>query len=147
MSAARPQSPRSPATLWVSQMIGTLAIAAAILFFFSSRAPASTAGTLWPAIALSAALVACAPALFYLPRFRARLNDDGAASQCAGAPDAAKRQALYASLAIGGMLCDLPQALGLLALFLGAETRWFLAATAATVVMRVAYRPFLGAPR
>ena len=146
MSAARPQSSRSPATLWVSQMIGTLAIAAAILFFFSSRAPASTADTLWPAIALSAALVACAPSLFYLPRFRARLNADVAALRRAGAPDPATRQVLYSSLAIGGALCDLPQALGLLALFLGAETRWFLAATAATIAMRIAYRPFAGTP-
>jgi hypothetical protein len=49
---------------------------------------------------------------------------------------------LKKGLSIGGALCELPMAMGVVQLFFGGETRWFLGATLITIALRLSYRPF-----
>jgi len=135
--------------LWLGQMIGTIVIAAVVIAFLGSTgSPFKGIDTQWAQYALAAGLLAIIPALLYLPTFKARLDDDAAAAKRqAGTPDASRRQALQKALTIGGGLCELPQAFGLVHLLLGGETRWFLGATLVTLVLRVSYRPFIERPR
>jgi len=130
-------------------MIGTVVIAAVVIAFVgSSGALFKVSDPAWADYALGAALVAVAPALLYLPNFKVRLDVDAQAlKHQAGRPDPAVRQALQKSLAVGGALCELPQALGLVHLLLGGQTRWFLAATLVTIVLRFSYRPIVELPR
>jgi hypothetical protein len=46
------------------------------------------------------------------------------------------------TLAIGGAMCEIPMAMGVVQLLLGGETRWFLGATLVTIALRLSYRPF-----
>ena len=129
---------------WVAQMIGTIVLAAVVLAYVrSAGAPFATTGeSEWRKYAMLGILVAIAPALLYLRTFKARLNADEAAAEARGAPDPALRAILRKSLAIGGGLCELPMAMGVVQLFFGGETRWFLGATLVTIALRLSYRPF-----
>jgi hypothetical protein len=49
------------------------------------------------------------------------------------------------ALAIGGALCEIPMAMGVVQLFFGGETRWFLGATLVTIALRLSFRPFVRA--
>ncbi len=139
-----PTKTPQPALVWLTQLIGTLVIGAAVYFFFRGGSPfAAPADAWWSHYALGGILVATAPALTYLRRHTARIDDDARAMRGAGGiPDAAKREALLKSLTLGGVLCDLPQAVGALYLMAGSEMRWFVGATLITVSLRLSYRPF-----
>jgi hypothetical protein len=92
---------------------------------------------------MMAILVAAGPALAYLRTYRRRLiADEGLVRERGGIPEPATRAALMKSLVIGGALCELPMAIGVLQLLLGGETRWFLGATLVTIAVRLSYRPF-----
>ncbi len=142
--AASPAKPdQALVTTWVVQMIGTVVIAAVVIWFFRSTGPMFDQGaTAWPLYALCAAVAAIIPALLYLRNFKHVLDVDRAAAQREGRPDPAIRPVLLRALAIGLALCDLPQALGVVHLMLGGESRWFLAATLVTLALKISYRPF-----
>ena len=146
MTAAPPQSHRqAPVTAWIAQMIGTLVLAGAVLYFVRSGSAPFAVGegeTDWRRYAMLGILIGIAPAMLYLRTFKPALDADEAAIRKLGKPDPAMRASLMRSLAIGGALCELPMAMGVVQLFFGGETRWFLGATMVTIALRLSYRPF-----
>ena len=55
------------------------------------------------------------------------------------------RTVLGKALALGGALCELPMAVGVVQLLFGGEMRTFLGATMVSIALRLSYRPFLKA--
>ena len=104
---------------WAAQLIQSLVLCAAVLVFLQMAGPLASAEAApeWRRYAIYAILLA-------------------------GVPDAAARARLMRTLAIGGALCEIPMAMGVVQLFFGGETRWFLGATFITIAMRLSYRPF-----
>ena len=144
MSGATPQPRQALVASWVAQMIGTIVIAVVVLAFVKSiGAPLSSAEYDYQRYMMGAILVAAIPALAYLRVFKPLLLADEAALNTRGAPDPAARKALLRALSIGGALCELPMALGVVQLFFGGDTRWFLGATMVTIALRLSYRPFI----
>jgi hypothetical protein len=138
--AAHPRHPLVAA--WVAQMVGTLVLAAAVLAFMRDMNGPLSGENEWRRYAMVGILVMTVPALLYLRTFKARLDLDEREVKQRGTPQPAARTALLKGLSIGGALCELPQALGVVYLLLGGETRWFLAATLVTIALRLSYRPF-----
>ena len=130
--------------VWGAQLAGTVAIAIAIYLFFGTGAPMITGvDPAWARYGLIGILVASGPALWYLRRYKATLDDDSAAARSrGGAPDPERRRELLRKLSIGGALCELPLALGVIYLLAGGEKRWFVAAACVSVALRLSYRPF-----
>jgi hypothetical protein len=141
---AAPQSHRQgPVALWVSQMIATLVLAAVVLYFMRSIGASFGEGDPdWRRYAAYGIIVGIAPALLYLGYFKVALDADEAAIRKNGVPDPLIRPRLLRSLAIGSALCEIPMAMGVVQLFLGGESRWFLGATFVTIALRLSYRPF-----
>ena len=130
---------------WLAGMIGTLVLAGVVIYFVRSGGLSGmvTDNEKWREYAMIAMVVAIGPALLYLRTFKARLNADEAAVKAGGGvPNPGLRTQLLKSLAIGGALCELPMALGVVQLFFGGEQRWFLGATLVTIALRLSYRPF-----
>ncbi len=144
MTPATPQPQRqAPVAAWIAQMIGTLVLAAAVLYFVRSSGISFAEGDPeWQRYAMLGILVGIGPALLYLRTFKPALDADEAAIAARGAPDPAARARLMRTLAIGGALCEIPMAMGVVQLLLGGETRWFLGATLLTIALRLSYRPF-----
>ena len=143
--SAPPRDPRQPlVAAWAGQIIGTLVIAFAIyLYFRHAGAPFGAGHEEWARWARHAILLAALPAILYLRTFKARLDADERALRVAGgAPDPGARALLQRSQAVGGALCELPLAMGVLHLVLGGEARWFVGATLITIALRLSYRPF-----
>ena len=93
-------------------------------------------------------LAAATPALAYLRRFSAALNDDVRAMRASGGvPDPPARQELLRRLYVGGALAELPLALGAIYLMAGGENRWFITAACVSLALRLSYRPFRGSRR
>jgi hypothetical protein len=130
--------------VWGAQLAGTVAIAIAIYLFLGTGAPVIRGvDPEWARYGLIGILGASVPALWYLRRYKATLDDDSAAARSRdGAPDPVRRRELLRKLSIGGVLCELPLALGAIYLLTGGETRWFVAAALVSVVLRLSYRPF-----
>jgi hypothetical protein len=147
MSALR--APRqAPVAAWVAQMIGTLVLAAVVLAFVKAvGAPLATGAYDFQRYAMLAILGAAVPALVYLRHYKRIVLADERALREGGHPDPAARTLLLRSLALGGALCELPMALGVLHLMFGGDTRWFLCATLVTIAVRLSYRPFTRTPR
>jgi hypothetical protein len=144
MMAAAPQNPRqAPVASWIAQMIGTLVLALVVFYFIRERGIAlPEVPPDWKRYAAAGMLVGIAPALLYLRIFKDALNADEAAIRAHGVPDPAIRPIFLRALAIGGALCEIPMAMGVLHLLFGGETRWFVGATCITIALRVSYRPF-----
>jgi len=145
MTAASPRPPRhAPVASWVAQMIGTLVLAAMVFYFVRSTGGMGLAGVDpdWKRYAAGGILLGIAPPLLYLRIFKEALDADEAAVRAHGVPDPAIRPIFMRALAIGGGLCEIPMAMGVLHLLFGGETRWFLGATLLTIVLRLSYRPF-----
>ena len=147
MSSTTPQDKLARQPLiaaWVAQMIGTMVLAGVVLAYVrSAGAPFATDGESdWKKYAMLGILFGIAPALLYLRTFKDRLNADEAAALSRGEPDPALRLALRKAVTVGGALCEIPMAMGVLQLFFGGETRWFLGATLITIALRLSYRPF-----
>ena len=143
--SAQPAHPRQAlVSAWVAQLIGTIVLAAAVMAFVRGvMGPLSSGDTQWKRYAFSGIFVAAVPALVYLRTFKQRLDeDDRLMRKNDGRPDPVARLALMKALAIGGAFCELPQAMGVVYLFMGGETRWFLGATLVTIAIRLSYRPF-----
>ena len=135
--------------IWGTQLAGTVAIAIAIYVFFGGAGPLiGGADPEWMRFGLLGILAASAPALWYLRRYKATLDSDVAATrQRGGVPDPQRRLELLRQLSIGGALCEIPLALGVIYLLAGGQTRWFVTAVFVSVALRLSYRPFTGASR
>ena len=97
---------------------------------------------------MGAILLATIPAIWYVREFKAALDQDLAAARAAGGvPDVRSRTELLRRLSIGGALCELPLAVGVIYLLAGGERRWFVAAACVTLALRLSYRPFTREPR
>ncbi len=147
MKGAAPNPRQATITAWFAQMVGTVVVSIVVLAFVKGvGAPFAGAHYDWQRYIMSAVLGATFPALLYLRRYKARLNADEAALQARnGIPDPAARAALLRSLSLGSALCELPMAVGVLHLFLGGDSKWFIGATLITLAIRLSYRPFFKA--
>ena len=136
--------------MWASQLVGTIAIAFAIYLFFGQGGKPFFEGVDpdWTRFGLVGILAAGAPALAYLRRFSATLDADVRATAARnGVPDPQARQELLRKLQLGGVLCELPLALGAIYLMVGGEKRWFITAACVSLALRLSYRPFRGTSR
>jgi len=142
--AAQEKNPPSPAMIWGAQLAGTVGIAAGIYLFFGSGGPVIFPfDPEWKRYALYGFLGASVPALWYLRTFKRALDRDIAASrERDGQPEPQLRQELLRKLSLGGALCELPMALGVLYLLAGGEVRAFVTAACLSVVLRLSSRPF-----
>jgi hypothetical protein len=144
MSAA-PANPNQPLiTLWVVQLIGTIVIAGVVMVFLRTAGTAiKGADPEWAVYALYAMMALVIPPVAYLRNFKEVLDVDTAAMKAnGGVPDPRIRPVLARALRVGGVLSELPQAMGVVHVLLGGEARWFLGATLITIALRLAYRPF-----
>ena len=145
MIASRPAL--QPTIVWGAQLVGTLAIAVVIYFYFGNSGPLfRNVDGEWTRFGLTGILSASLPALYYLRTFKRALNADIAASNKAnGIPDPQLRMDLMKKLNVGSALTELPLAVGVLYLLAGGEQRWFVGAACLSVALRLSYRPFTGA--
>ena len=143
MTAAPSLGRQGLVAAWVAQLIGTIVLATVVIIYVrSAGAPFSTAASDWKQYASMGILVGIAPALLYLRGFKACLDADTEAARKRGAPDPGLRAQLLKKLSIGGALCEIPMAMGVVQLFFGGEPRWFYGATLITIALRLSYRPF-----
>ena len=142
MTPAARQGRQGLVATWVAGMIGSLVLCGVVIVFMKSLGSPLGADPDWKRYALYGIVAGVAPALLYLRTFKPLLDADIAAERAHGMPDPVLRRKLARALAIGGALCEIPMALGVVQLFFGGETRWFLGATMVTVALRLSYRPF-----
>jgi hypothetical protein len=140
------QSPRRPVVVaWIVQIVQTVVLFAVVMVFVNELG--GRVGTIakeWERFALYALVAAAVPAMLYVRWYKHLLNADEAALAARhGAPDPATRKTLQRSLALGGALCDLPMALGVLILIFGGDKRYFIGGTLITLAIRLSYRPFV----
>ena len=147
MSGAALKTRQGLIASWVAQMIGTLVLAAVVMVFVRSLTAPMGDQADWKRYAMLGILIGITPALLYLRTFKPLLDADLAAEKTRGAPDPELRRRLARALAIGGALCEIPMAMGVVQLFFGGELRWFLGATLVTIALRLSYRPFTKTPR
>jgi hypothetical protein len=135
--------------LWGAQVAGTVAIAIGVYLFLGDRAPViAGVNPEWTRHGFLGILVMAVPALWYLRTFKRSLDADIAVTrERNGLPDPARRGDLLRKLSIGGALCELPLALGVIYMLAGGEKRWFVGAACVTLALRLSYRPFTGASR
>ena len=121
-----------------------MAIALAIYFFFKLQGmePAAAPESFWARYGVYALLAMSVPALYYLRPFKRSLDAYAASATPTGGHNAGLHMALLRRLSIGGALCELPMALGVLQLLTGGEMRLFAGGAFITVAMRLSYRPF-----
>jgi hypothetical protein len=134
----------SPGKVWAAQLGGTVAIALAIYFFFKLQglAPVAAPDSFWARYGVYALVGAGVPALYYLRTFKRSLDAYSASARPGGGHDADLHMDLLRRLSIGGALCELPMALGVLQLLTGGEMRLFVGGAFVTLAMRLSYRPF-----
>jgi len=132
--------------VWIAQIVGTLVLAAAVYLFTSHGAfKLGTMDADWRRYALYAMLAAALPAVLYLRHYKRLLLQDVQLERTRGAPHAEARTVLAKAVALGGALCELPMAIGVVQLLFGGDMRTFLGATMVTIALRLSYRPFLKA--
>ena len=148
MSVPAPH-PSQPLILrWLSQVVGTIAIAGIVYAFFPQLSGAAPADPALREYIMFAGFVAIAPSMLYVRTYKRHLIADArAVHEGGGTPDPAKRKAVMTALAIGGALSELPLAAGLGYLFFGGEMKWFMTAAVITLTLRLTYRPFTFIPR
>lgn len=132
-------------TAWIVQMAQTVVLAGVVLFFVNQIGGAAGTGAKeWERYALYGLLAAAIPAILYVRWFKRILNQDEAAMrERGGEPEPGIRQTLRRALTLGGALCDLPMALGVLLLMFGGDKRYFIGGTLVTLAIRLSYRPFV----
>jgi hypothetical protein len=142
--ASAAQNPRqAPVATWLGQMIGTIVLALAVFYFIRERGIAlPEVPPDWKDYAAGGSLLGIIPAMLYLRIFKEGLDADDAAIRARGVPDPVIRPIFMRALVIGGALCEIPMAMGVLHLLFGGETRWFAGATCITIALRLSYRPF-----
>jgi hypothetical protein len=143
MTAAALKTRQGLVQLWIVQIVGTLVLLGVVMAF--ARSGEFRLGTIpeeWKRYAIFAVLVAGAPAILYLRHYKQLLDYDAALERQRGSPDPAARAVLTKALVVGGAMCELPMAVGVIQLLLGGETRWFLGGTMIAIALRLSYRPF-----
>ena len=143
MIPAAPKTRQGLVQVWIVQIVGTLVLAGVVYLFMNANA--ARLGTLdadWRRYALYAMLAAALPAILYLRHYKRLLLQDLRLERAQGAPHPEARTVLAKALALGGGLCELPMAIGVLQLLFGGELRTFLGATMVTLALRLSYRPF-----
>jgi hypothetical protein len=144
MSSTLPLTRQSLVHAWVAQMVGTVVLCGAVIVLVKAiGTPLAAGDNEWKRWAMMGVLLGAVPPLAYLRTFKARLNLDERLERERGSADPAARLALRRALAVGGALCELPMALGVVQLFFGGDTRWFFGATLVTIALRLSYRPFI----
>jgi hypothetical protein len=145
MPAIQPPTHRTLVATWAVQVVQTIVLAAVVLVFVNRIGGAAGAGAKdWERYALYGLLAAALPAMLYVRWYKRILNQDAAAMDARGGePEPAIRTTLRRALALGGVLCDLPMALGVLFLMFGADKRYFIGGTLITLAVRLSYRPFV----
>jgi hypothetical protein len=135
----------SPGKVWGAQLGGTVAIALAIYLFFRFQGiePVMKPDSFWARWGVYALVAACVPALYYLRTYKRALDSWVAAGKQPGGAGAATQVELLRRLSIGGALCELPMALGVVQLLSGGEMRLFLGGAFFALAMRLSYRPFV----
>jgi hypothetical protein len=135
----------SPGKVWGAQLGGTVAIALAIYLFFRFQGidPVAKPDSFWARYGVYALIAACVPALYYLRTFKRALDSWAASGRQPGGPRAGETTELLRKLSIGGALCELPMALGVVQLLSGGEMRLFIGGAFFAVAMRLSYRPFV----
>src|SRR5262249_21227629 len=139
-----PTQPPSPATVWAAQLGGTVAIAIALYLFLANAAPVfGGVDAEWRRYALYLIAGAGAPAIGYLRRYKRILDQDIAVTNSRrGVPEPDLRRELLRRLSIGGALCELPLAFGVISVLAGCEARMLVGGALVSVLLRLSYRPF-----
>jgi len=146
MTPAAPQSRQGLVASWVAQMIGTVVLCGVVIVFMRTIGkPLVTGETEWKLYAAYGIIAGVVPALAYLRWYKRILDQDVRLERARGVPDPQARAVLKRALVLGGALCELPMAMGVVHLLLGGEMRWFFGATLLTIAMRLSYRPFIKA--
>jgi hypothetical protein len=122
-----------------------VAIAFAIYLFFKFQGiePVAAPDSFWARYGVYALVAACVPALYYLRTFKRALDAWVASTKLPGRRDDSLRTELIRRLSIGGAMCELPMAVGVLQLLSGGEMRLFIGGAFFAVAMRLSYRPFV----
>ena len=122
-----------------------MAIAFAIYLFFKFQGiePVAAPESFWARYGVYALIAACVPALYYLRGFKRALDAWAASTRLPKKQDESLRAELIRRLSIGGALCELPMAVGVLQLVSGGEMRLFIGGAFFAVAMRLSYRPFV----
>ena len=144
MSTPSPGPRQGLVATWGAQVVGTIVIATAIYYYFKHVGSPFGTNEEWARYAQHAILLAALPAMVHLRKYKPWLDADERAVRTHGRPDPAIRTGLLRSLAVGGALCELPMAMGVVHLLLGGEMRWFVGAAIITLALRLSYRPFTG---
>lgn len=140
-----PREPRHGlVATWGAQVVGTIVIATAIYYYFKHVGSPFAGNQEWARWSQHAILLAALPAILHIRKYKPWLDADEKALRTLGRPDPATRTALLRSLAVGGALCELPMAMGVVHLLVGGEMRWFVGAAVITLALRLSYRPFTG---
>ena len=132
---------------WLVQIVTALVLCGVILVFVrNGNFQIGSYPDDWKRYGIYVLLLACVPAVIYLRRYKAILDQDlRLERERGGSPEPATRHLLARALGLGGALCDLPMALGALQLMMGGETRWFVGGTMLAIALRLSYRPFIKA--
>ncbi len=146
MTPAAPQSRQGLVASWVAQMVGTVVLCGAVIVYMRTIGkPLVDGDSDWKRYAAAGIVAGVAPALVYLRWFKRILDQDVRLERGRGMPDPQARSVLKRSLVLGGALCEIPMAMGVVHVFLGGEMRWFFGATLLTLALRLSYRPFIKA--
>ena len=141
---AAPLSRQALVQKWIVQIVTALVLCGVIIAFVrDGNFQLGNFQDPWKRYGLYALLLACVPALLYLRRYKAILDQDlRLERERGGTPDPEARTLLARALGLGGALCDLPMAFGVLQLLTGGENRLFLGGTMLAIALRLSYRPF-----
>ena len=146
MTPAAPQSRQGLVASWVAQMVGTVVLCGVVIVYMRTIGkPLVTGETEWARYAAYGIVAGVVPALVYLRWYKRILDQDVRLEGARGVPDPQSRALLKRALVLGGALCELPMAMGVVHVLLGGEMRWFFGATLLTIALRLSYRPFIKA--
>ena len=145
MAAPQLPSRQTLVVVWAIQIVQSLVLAGIVLIYLNRIGGA--AGTLaqeWERYAMYGLVAAAIPAVLYVRWFKRILDQDEAAMHARnGNPEPGIRITLRRALTLGGALCDLPMAFGVLLLMFGGDKRYFIGGTLITLAVRLSYRPFV----
>ena len=143
MTLSLPRTRQELVLVWAVQIVGTLVLLGVVLAF--ARSGDFRLGSIpddWKRYVVFALLAGGIPAILYLRHYKKLLDYDAVLERQRGKPDVPARTLLMKSLVLGGAMCELPMAIGVVQLLLGGETRWFLGGTMISIALRLSYRPF-----
>jgi hypothetical protein len=120
-----------------------IAFAIYLFFKFQGNEPVAAPQSFWARYGVYALIAASVPALYYLRTFKRALDAWAASARLPVRQDDSLRTEVIRRLSIGGALCEMPMAVGVLQLVSGGEMRLFVGGAFFAVAMRLSYRPFV----